>query len=463
MHVIVRSGIIIACVLAWVAPSGLAFAATPANINDAAVQAYVYAYPLVMMESSRRISTNLESPMGTRAPMNQFAFLREYPNASFTDVVAPNADTLYEVGWFDISKEPMVITTPDLGDRYALFPMLDAWTNVFDSPGTRTTGSASQTFAVTGPGWNGTLPASVREVKCPTSFFWMIGRIYSSGTPEDFAAVHKLQDQMTAVPLSSYGKAYTAAPGTVDPSIDMKTPITQQVNAMSAKDFFTLFAQLLTANPPAAADAPMLDTLAQVGIVPGKPFDFDSLPTATQAALSGAAKSGLAQMKAYLPKAGKLVNGWSVITNLGSYGTNYTLRAMVALIGLGANLPQDAIYPAYALPLDGSKNSYVLHFEKDQTPPVNAFWSITLYNKLQYFYDNPLNRYTVSGRTPFVKNPDGSIDVYIANKAPGGDKDANWLPAPADRFNLIMRLYDPKQTPTSILDGTWSPPAVQPQ
>ena len=123
------------------------------------MQAYLYAYPLVMMEMSRRISTNLESPVGTRAPMNQFAFLREYPNASFTDVVAPNADTLYEVGWFDVSKEPMVITTPDIGERYALFPMLSAWTNVFDSPGTRTTGGASQTFAVTGPGWNGTLPA----------------------------------------------------------------------------------------------------------------------------------------------------------------------------------------------------------------------------------------------------------------------------------------------------------------
>ncbi len=135
---------------------------------------------------------------------------------------------------------------------------------------------------------------------------------------------------------------------------------------------------------------------------------------------------------------------------------------MVALIGLGANLPQDAIYPAYVKPLDGGKNSYVIHFAKDQTPPVNAFWSVTLYNKLQYFYDNPLNRYTVSERTPFVKNSDGSIDVYVQHNAPGGEKDANWLPAPAEKFQLIMRLYDPKQTPPSILDGSWSPPPVQP-
>ena len=463
MRAITRTRIIItACAFVLVAQSSPTYAATGANINEAAVQAYLYAYPLVMMEMSRRISTNLESPVGTRAPMNQFAFLREYPNASFTDVVAPNADTLYEVGWFDVSKEPMVITTPDIGKRYALFPMLSAWTNVFDSPGTRTTGGASQTFAVTGPGWSGTLPAGLRQVKCATSFFWMIGRIYSSGTPDDFAAVHKLQDQMKAVPLSSYGQPYTPPAGTVDPSIDMKTPITQQVNAMSGKAFFTLFAQLLSGNPPAPDDTPMLDTLAQIGIVPGKPFDFDSLPAPTQTALNGASKPALEGMKAYLPKAGKLVNGWSVITDLGSYGTNYILRAMVALIGLGANLPQDAIYPAYAKPLDGSTNSYVIHFAKDQTPPVNAFWSITLYNKLQYFYDNPLNRYTVSERTPFVKNPDGSIDVYVQHNAPGGEKDANWLPAPAEKFNLIMRLYAPKETPPSILDGTWVVPPVQP-
>ena len=252
MRVITRNGIITACALVLVAQSSPTYAATGTNINELAVQAYLYAYPLVMMEMSRRISTNLESPVGTRAPMNQFAFLREYPNASFTDVVAPNADTLYEVGWFDVSKEPMVITTPNIGERYALFPMLSAWTNVFDSPGTRTTGGASQTFAVTGPGWNGTLPAGMREVKCPTSFFWMIGRIYSSGTPDDFAAVHKLQDQMKAIPLSSYGKAYTAPPGTVDPSIDMKTPITTQVNAMSGKAFFTVLAQLLGDIPAGA-------------------------------------------------------------------------------------------------------------------------------------------------------------------------------------------------------------------
>lgn len=432
------------------------------SLEKTAVEAYIYAYPLVMMEMTRRISTNVATSGATRAPMGQWAFLRSYPDASFTDVVSPNADTLYELGFFDVSKEPVVVHLPALNGRYALFPMLDMWTNVFDSPGTRTTGDAEQTFAVTGPGWSGTLPAGIREVKCPTSIFWMIGRIYSDGTQADFEAVHKLQDAMTAVPLSMYGKPYTPPAGTVDPSIDMKKAVTAQVNALKGTDFFTMFASLLAANPPAAADAPMLPALKELGIVPGQPLDASTLSPAVVAAMNAAPATALPQMKAQMKSGGKIVNGWAVFTNLGSYGTNYKLRAFVALIGLGANLPQDAIYPATVTQFDGSKN-YVMHFAKGQMPPANAFWSITLYNNKQYFYDNPLNRYTLSQRSKFVENGDGSVDIYVQHNSPGKDKETNWLPAPADQFNMIMRIYDPRQTPPSILDGTWEVPAVQPQ
>jgi hypothetical protein len=432
---------------------------TAAQANDLAVQAYIYAFPLVTMELSRRVATNVATPESTRAPMGQFAFLRSYPDASFTDVVAPNADTLYEIGWFDVSKEPVVITTPALGGRYALFPMLDAWTNVFESPGTRTTGDASQTFAVTGPGWSGTLPTGVRQVKSPTSMFWMIGRIYSDGTPADFAAVHKLQDSMTAVPLSAYGSTYTPPAGSVDPNVDMKTPIVKQVLSLSGTDFFSTFASLLANNPPAAADAPMVAKLAQLGIVPGQPLDTSKLDPTVVAAMNAAPATALPIMKAQMKTAGKIQNGWAVFTNLGSYGTNYGLRALVALIGLGANLPEDAIYPATVAQLDGTKN-YVIHFNKGQMPPARAFWSLTLYNKDQFFYGNSLNRYNVSGRSQFVTNPDGSVDVYVQHDSPGAAKEANWLPAPADKFALIMRIYRPSDTPPSILDGTWTVPAV---
>jgi hypothetical protein len=442
---------------------GQAATASQNELNAAAVDAYIYAYPLVTMEMSRRISTNVAAPVnnGSRAPMNQFAFLRTYPDASFTDVVAPNADTLYEILWADVSKEPIVIHIPALNGRYALFPMLSAWTNVFESPGTRTTGDAEQTFAVTGPGWSGTLPAGVREVKSPTGLFWMIGRIYADGTPADFAKVHKLQDGMTATPLSQYGKPYTAPAGAVDPAIDMKKPIGEQVNALSGTDFFTIFASMLEQNPPAADDAPMIAKLAALGITPGQPLDTSKLNPSIVAAMNAAPAVALPRMKAMFTSAGKVQNGWAIFTNLGSYGTNYDLRAFISLIGLGANLPADAIYPATVKPFDGSKN-YVIHFASGQMPPADAFWSLTLYDKRQLFYDNPLNRYVVSQRSQFVKNADGSIDVYVQHASRGAGKEANWLPAPADTFSLIMRIYRPRETPPSIIDGSWTVPPVTP-
>jgi hypothetical protein len=191
----------------------------------AAVDAYIYGYPLVTMEMTRRVMTNVEKPEGTRAPMGQFVRMREYPSAAFRDVTAPNADTLYTTAWIDVGREPWVLSLPDAHDRYYLFPMLDGWTDVFQVPGKRTTGTGAQTYAITGPGWKGKLPAGVKEYKSPTALVWLLGRIYCTGTPEDYAAVHKMQDEISIVPLSSYGKSYTPPPGKVDPSIDMKTAV----------------------------------------------------------------------------------------------------------------------------------------------------------------------------------------------------------------------------------------------
>ena len=238
-----------------------------------AVEAYVYAYPLVTMEMTRRVITNVAEPKGTKGPMGQLIKLREYPNASFRDVTAPNADTLYTTAFLDVGDEPWIVSLPDLDDRYALFPMLDGWTTVFDVPGKRTTGTGAQTFAVTGPGWEGTLPEGVTQYKSPTSIVWLLGRIYCTGTPEDYAAVHKIQDEVKLYPLSAWGKEWTPPAGKVDPSIDMKTPVRDQVNKMDAVEYFTLFADLLKRNPPYAADAPMLEKLAQIGILPGQDFD----------------------------------------------------------------------------------------------------------------------------------------------------------------------------------------------
>ncbi|MGE3871994.1 MAG: DUF1254 domain-containing protein, partial [Parvibaculaceae bacterium] len=199
-----------------------------------ATDAYIYGYPLVTMEMTRRVLTNVAKPEGTHAPMGQLIKLREYPNASFRDVTAPNADTLYTTAFLDVGEEPWVLSLPDLNGRYALFPMLDGWTNVFQVPGKRTTGTEAQTYAITGPNWNGTLPEGVKEYKSPTSIVWLLGRIYCTGTPEDYKAVHEIQDQVGLVPLSSYGKAYAPPEGMVNPDIDMKTPVRDQVNRLTA-------------------------------------------------------------------------------------------------------------------------------------------------------------------------------------------------------------------------------------
>jgi hypothetical protein len=438
-----------------------AAAVTPEEAAGIGVDAYIYGYPLVTMEMTRRVMTNVEKPEGTRAPMGQLIRMRTYPDASFRDVTAPNADTLYTTAWFDVSKEPWVLSVPAMGDRYFLLPMLDGWTEVFQVPGTRTTGDKAKTWAITGPNWKGKLPQGVREYKSPTAIVWLLGRIYCSGTPADYKAVHALQDQVKLVPLSSYGKKYTPSPGTVDPAIDMKTSVREQVNRMDAGAYFKLLAQLMKDNPPAQADAPILARIAKIGIVPGQEFDIGKLDPAVAQGLNDVPKLGVEKIMAHFKNAGKMENGWVFSTKTGIYGTDYLQRALITAIGLGANRPEDAIYPTSETAVNGKPyegaNRYVIRFAKGQMPPVNGFWSLTMYDSEYFFVQNPLNRYTLSSRSKLKANKDGSVDLYIQNASPGKGKEANWLPAPADPFKLMFRFYWPK---AAIIDSTWKPPEV---
>jgi hypothetical protein len=430
--------------------------------TEIGIEAYVYGYPLVTMEMTRRVMTNVAEPEGTHAPMGQFLRMRKYPDASFKDVTAPNADTLYSTAWLDLAKEPYVLSLPDEDDRYYLMPMLSGWTNVFDVPGKRTTGTKAQTYAITGPNWKGGLPEGVKQLKAPTNMVWILGRTYCTGTPEDYKACHAIMDRYQLVPLSAYGKPYTPPAGKVDPAIDTKTPVREQVHKMDPVAYFTLLASLMKDNPPAAADAPMIEKLAKIGIVPGKDFDSTKLPTAAAKSIAEAAQN---RIMGHFKEGGTDLNGWVFTTKAGVYGTDYLQRALVTAIGLGANRPQDAVYPTSQVDAEGKPYSgadkYVLHFLKGQTPPVNAFWSVTMYNGDYFFVDNPLNKFTVSPRNDLKYNADGSLDIYIQNESPGKDKQANWLPAPSGKFVLMMRLYWPKETAPSIIDGTWKPPAVQ--
>jgi hypothetical protein len=433
------------------------------------VEGYIYGYPLVTMEMTRRVMTNIEKPEGTHAPMGQFVRMRQYPTAAFRDVTAPNADTLYTTAWVDVGQEPWVLNLPDAHDRYYLFPMLDGWTNVFQVPGKRTTGTGPQTYAITGPGWKGKLPAGVKEYKSPTAIVWLLGRIYCTGTPEDYAAVHKLQDEISLVPLSAYGKPYTPPPGKVDPSIDMETAVRDQVNALSADEYFNLLAKLMKDNPPATADKPMLEKMAKIGILPGQPFDSSKLGPVAQEAFSIVPKIANEKIMLWMKEgivAGdmKLENGWVFTTKTGIYGENYIQRALITAIGLGANRPEDAVYPtsegsSIVSSYTGEKK-YVMHFNKGELPPVNGFWSLTMYDANYFFVPNPINRQSISARQDLKPNADGSVDLYIQNGSPGADKESNWLPAPKDKFILMLRLYWPKETVPSIIDGTWKIPPV---
>ncbi|NUT76223.1 DUF1254 domain-containing protein [Pseudomonas sp. C1C7] len=426
------------------------------------VDAYVYFYPLLTMDITRKQFTNIEpgKEFG-KGPMNMFVSVPEYPPASFKGVVRSNFDTLYSIAWLDLTKEPLVIAAPDTAGRFYLLPMLDMWSDVFASPGWRTTGTEAAQFLVTPPAWTGTVPAGLQHLPAPTSYVWIIGRTKTDGAA-DYAAVHKIQAGYTVTPLSRLGKAAEPVSVKIDPAVDMKTPPKIQVDTMSAANYFAYAAELLRMHPAHSTDQPMLAQIKRIGIEPGKSFDMNALDPEIKAALESVPKDAQALMNWKVETLARVVNGWSMNTDtMGVYGNYYLKRAIVAQMGLGANLPEDAIYPlnlgdSNGKPLDGA-NKYVLHFDKGEAPPVNAFWSITLYDPEGFQVANGLNRFAVSSWMPFKNNADGSLDIYFQNESPGKDLEANWLPAPKGPFNLTMRLYGPK---ADALNGKWNPPPV---
>lgn len=425
-------------------------------------EAYIYGYPLVIMQKVHQVMTNVAAPEGFHAPLGQFAHQKQFPDASFRGVPNPNRDTLFSFAWLDLSKEPYILTLPDEHGRYYLMEMLDAWTNVFAAPGTRTSRTKAQKYAITGPGWQGRLPRGVKEIKSPTNMVWIIGHTYCAGTPEDYKVVHAIQDHYKLLPLSAFGKPYTPPQGTVDPNIDMRTPGWEQVKRMDAASYFKTFAAVLEANPPAAADAPLVVKLARIGLIPGQSFDAGKLDLAVARGLERAPHAAQEKIQTNGKDAGLQVNGWQFTLKTGSYGTGYLQRAHITAVALGANLPQDEVdmmtqVDGDGKPLDGD-HRYVLHFSKGQTPPVHGFWSLTMYNAEHFLAANPLNRYKLNSRSRFRYNQDGSLNLYIQKDSPGQDKESNWLPVPADKFELMLRLYWPKE---ALLKGSWNPPAMK--
>ncbi len=431
--------------------------------QEIAVEAYVYLYPLVMMDTTRQQMTNIEA--GERpgyGPMNTFNHMRAFPPPEFKSVPWPNFDTLYSLAWLDLTSEPVIVSAPDTGERYYLLPLQDMWTDVFAVPGKRASGTEAGHFAVVPAGWQGELPADVSRINAPTPHVWIIGRTQTNG-PEDYDAVHTVQDGYAVTPLSRWGGEPQPVQVAIDPAVDMTTPPVKQVNGMPALAYFARAAELMRQHPPHITDWSILARMKRIGIVAGQSLDSETLGPEIKQALEEAATTGLQMMQAKVPKLAPLVNGWQVAAEtMGVYGNYYLKRATLAMIGLGSNPPEDAIYPlAFAdgdgKPLNG-QDDYGLHFDKQELPPVNAFWSVTIYDRDGFQVANALNRCALGDRDPLQYNADGSLDLVIQHENPGPEHEPNWLPAPPGPMALFLRLYEPRP---EVLDGRWKPPAVR--
>ncbi|MFG2525846.1 DUF1254 domain-containing protein [Streptomyces sp. NPDC048527] len=428
--------------------------------------AYVYAYPLVLMHVTLHRFTNYAEPTGqlTQAPWNQFSHAREFPSTDYKVVVRPNLDTLYSAANLDLAPEPVVLSLPAT-DRYFMMPLLSLWTDVFAVPGTRVTGRGrAADYLLAGPDWRGEVPEGLELIRCPTRFVGVGGRTQTDGTA-DYANVHRVQNSYLLTPLSAWGTSgYIPPKGVVDPAIDMTLPPPVQVARMDAAAFLARFAEAVKDNPPGPCDYPMVQRLARIGFTVGADFDLGAVEDGLRREIETGMTEGRTLVE-HLGRqaAGARSAGWTTPRQGGCYGVDYRQRAAVAFYGLGMNRPEDAVYPSVSKDSDGRDLSgghrYVLRFEKGAFPPVEAFWSVTAYNADGYFIPNPMGRHLLRDRDGLVLGADGSLDLYIQAEMPEpGRPEANWLPVAAGTpFNVMLRLFSPLG---EVLDGTWTPPPV---
>jgi DNA sulfur modification protein DndE len=455
--------------------------------------AYVFGYPLVLMGVTKSIETNVPNTAAnpSRAPVNQFV-RGKFPDSTFTDVVLPSTSTLYCTSWLDLRAEPIVLHMPDIGDKFDVFQVLEAWTDVggsdpcclegactagaFCSLGSRY-GTQPGDYAFVGPDWTDPLPAGItRAIHLPTNVGWIIGRLFTSGTPEDLDLITMdLYPKITLTPLSYYGKPYNPPDQPVDPNVDMNTPPVDQVANMDAPTFFGKLADLMGYNPPHAADTQTLKRLAKIGIVPGQPFDWNQFNRATKATLQASIGVGKEIMN-HAPPLSPTTTKWQMPLDLGVYGTQYLERALIAKEALGANFFADAIYGGVTVDSDNNTltgaNRYTVHFAADALPPANekAFWSITLYNMpKENLFNGPIARNAVGW--PEIQdnvlqfNADGSLDIFVQQNPPGAVGSipyTNWIPAPPGAFQLFLRMYWPDLDALKNSGANnWIPPAVE--
>jgi hypothetical protein len=437
--------------------SGAALSADEARLLGA--DAFVFGFPLLMTMATMRRATNVSVASGERAPVNQFAHLHRFPDPAFKAIVSTNAYTLYSLAWLDLSAEPLLLDLPDTGGRSYLMPLMDAWTDVFICLGPRTVGTAGGAYALAGPSWSGSLPDGVRRVDAPTNTVWVIGHTHATG-PEDLDFGRAIQQGLRLTPLSAYGAPHTPTNGSVEAALDSAPIPHRMLREIKAEEFFNQLAREMDANPPASGDRPILERLATIGLRPGEPFAWSDLSGEVREALVAGVDDGREAVAA--PPPPRLENGWqSLRERLGTYGADYLRRAQIANVALGIAHPEDAIFPLTASDSDGNRldgsHRYVLRFEPGGLPPVEALWSLALYDMDQLPVENPIGRYALGDRDDLELGPDGSLEIAIQHERPEGSQ-TNWLPAPEGDFNLMLHMYWPSQR---VLDGSWTIPPVR--
>ena len=424
-----------------------------------AVDAYVYLYPLVLLDVTRRVMTSGDAAGHARP--NAFAHVTGTLPAGFRDIVRPSFDTLHSFAWLDVRHEPVIVSVPDAGDRYYQLALIDMWSDLVAVPGTRTSGNWPADYAVVGRGWDGELPEGVRRIDAPTPYVWVVGRIQADGGGD-------FQSQLSITPLSRWRRRHPSlrlrrARRSPDPEVDLATPPVEQVDAMSAEAFFTRAAELLRLHPPHVHDHAVLQRSERIGLVAGEPFDSRAVPRAVASALTASAARARFELHRRGERLGRSRNGWLVCAGtMGAWGTDYLKRASVARDFLGAVMPEDLVRSAAFVddcgrPLDGA-HRYTVCFAAHERPPARALWSLTAYDRQGYAVPNAIDRYALGSQDALERCPDGSIELSIQHRPPRHSSAANWLPCPAGPFNLCLRLYRPEH---EVLDGTWSPPPVR--
>ena len=429
------------------------------NVSDA----YVYCLPLVLVNATKETMTNTVAPSHTRAPVNQLIHAKGLATAASKDIVTPNVDTVYSQSFLDLEDTPMVYVKPQT-DRFCSVEVMDAYTNAVAILGSGGDTQAQQTYLITGPNYQGSVPDNMKQVAMPTNLAWMLIRVVCNGDA-DLENVYAIQNQMQLIPLAAYqsGQPYTPPAGTANPDHDF-VPITH-VQAMTPQEFFDTANRLMISNPPTAADEPVLKALSSINVGPGASFNATILGDQAAAQWETMVANCSSKLAPDCAQFLASLGSWSYFGEpIAEFGTEYKFRALIAINGIAANPAAVAIYPKAYQDSDGEtlsgSNAYTIHFDKDALPPTepNGFWSITAYGSDNLLIDNPLNRYCINDRSGFVLNEDGSLDILVQSSPPDVTRQSNWLPVGNEDFHLFMRIYLPRE---AVLAGHWPAPTIK--